>query len=198
MSAGDGGYVRAVEAAWSRLRGRPVVLSPRDFEIVDGWRRRGIPLTVVLEVFEQRAKRSRGGGRSLAWMSGSIEDAWETVRGGRAARATPEARMPGGTAAWAQAIAALPHGSPLRAFLSGLAQDAAAGVCADILDARLDAELPELVSREDRVRAESATDAALAPFRSRMPPHELARTRARAIADRLRATLSLPRLSSSG
>jgi hypothetical protein len=200
-SGGEGRYVRAVEAAWSKLRERPVVLSPRDFELVDGWRRRGIPLSVVLEVLEDRAKRrGAGGGRSLAHLVPAIEEAWMAVSAGRAVRAiAPSGRTDTGPrAVWGATLARLPDDSQLKTLLEQLVAEAETGVGADVLDARLDEALPALVPAELRVRVEHESALALASFRTRMRREEFARTSARALADRLRTALSLPRLPSGG
>ena len=198
---GEGRYVRAVEAAWSKLRERPIVLSPRDFEIVDGWRRRGIPLAVVLEVFDHRAKRRGfGGGRSLTFLASSIEAAWEAVAAGRAvhaiARSDPRMTRPGST--WNATRDRLPDGAPLKSLLTQLAEEAASGTSPDVLNARLDEALPRLAPEDLVTRAEHETAVALEAFRTRMSREEFERTRARALTDRLREALSLARLPSAG
>ena len=71
----ESAYTRAVESAWSRLRGRPVVLSPRDFELVASWRRSGVPLSVVLEILDHEARRRGGNPRSLGSVGPAVREA---------------------------------------------------------------------------------------------------------------------------
>jgi hypothetical protein len=193
-------YLRAVEDAWARLRARPTVLSPRDFEIVDGWRRRGISLGVVLEVLDHQAKRKTSGGRrSLAYLSTAVEEAWAAVSGGRSATAvSPPPRDPSAGETWRSAASRTTAGTPLHALLLRLQADAENGTAASELDRRLDAALPSVAPPEIVARAERETAAALASFRSRMREEEFAKTLSRARADRLRAALSLPRSTSTG
>jgi hypothetical protein len=189
-------YFRAVEEAWSRLRARPTVLSPRDFEIVDGWRRRGIPLGVVLEVFDHAAKRRVAvGRRSLAYLASAVEEAWATVAGGRATSAVEPRPAAPSRPLPPRGVAA---GTPLDALLRRLREEADAGVAPAVLDERLDEALPRLAPPEMVARAERETAEALASFRSRMRADEFAKTFSRARADRLRAELSLPRSTRGG
>ncbi len=54
-------YYRAVEDFFAGLRGRPHLLSPRDFQLLRGWWREGVPLAAVTgglsEVFARRRDR---------------------------------------------------------------------------------------------------------------------------------------------
>ncbi|MGM0574423.1 MAG: hypothetical protein ACQEXJ_01640 [Myxococcota bacterium] len=50
-------YLRAVEEAFVALRGRGLMLSPRDVALVDAWRERGVPVRVVIRAVEQGAER---------------------------------------------------------------------------------------------------------------------------------------------
>ena len=60
-SAEDVAYFRAVEDAFVRLRGAPLLLSPEDFQVALRWRREGVPLSLVEatleEVFAKRRER---------------------------------------------------------------------------------------------------------------------------------------------
>ncbi len=40
---GTAGYARAIERLWSELLERPIVLSPRDWNLIGQWYDRGIP-----------------------------------------------------------------------------------------------------------------------------------------------------------
>jgi hypothetical protein len=168
------------------------VLSPRDFETVSGWRRRGIPLSVILEVFDHRARRRGGeGGRSLAYLASEIESAWETVAHGRSAVA-PTATPVEVPSPWRDAAGRQAERSELRALLDDLAARSDAGATAGELDDLLDRALARVAPPDVRAAAEADAARALAPYATRMAPDELRRTRERAVSDRLRRTLSLP------
>jgi len=191
-------YVRAVEAAWSKVLGRPAVVSPREFEAIDAWRRRGVPLTVVLEVIAEAGKRrSTGAGKALTGLARAVEEAWSVVAAGRT---SPEAAgsLPARSDArhaWQECLARCPEGSPLRALLVGLLAQDAAGASGPALDAALDDALPGAVPDDTLSGARNDTEGALRAFRGRMSEDEFKSTFARALVDRLRATLGLPRLA---
>ena len=96
--------------------------------------------------------------------------------------------------AWAAGLTRSDLPPALRALLERLLASLRDGAEAAALDALLDETLPRLAPPDLVDAAERETTAALAPFRARMPAAELARTRVRARADRLRAALGLPRL----
>lgn len=55
-------YYRAIEEEFNRLRGAPLLLSPRDWALIGEWKEAGVPLRVALQgianVFESFATRS--------------------------------------------------------------------------------------------------------------------------------------------
>ena len=65
-AAETGDYFNAIEEAFSRRRGAPLLLSPRDWALIGEWQRRGIPLRIVLQgiencfdTFERRSPGAR-------------------------------------------------------------------------------------------------------------------------------------------
>lgn len=72
-------YFQAIEEAFNRRRGAPLLLSPRDWALIEGFRRDGVPLRIVLRaienVFESFARRQPGGRRvnSLAYCRQEVE-----------------------------------------------------------------------------------------------------------------------------
>lgn len=66
-------YFQAIEEAFGRRRGAPLLLSPRDWAIIEGFKREGVPLRIVLQgidnVFDAFARRQAGARRinSLAY-----------------------------------------------------------------------------------------------------------------------------------
>ncbi len=194
----DRHYVRAIEAAWSKIVGRPIVVSPREYAAIDAWRRRGVPLAIVLEVLNAESRRRTGRlPRSLSSLRHPVEEAWSAVAGGRAAAGTPALFPPGPTAreAWGSALHSIPEATPLRALLERLLKAEGEGASPEALDAELDAALPEAVPRAERERETEEASRDLSGFRRRMSADEFRATLARALADRLRSSLALPRLS---
>jgi hypothetical protein len=187
-----------VERAWSELLGRPAVVSPREFEAIEGWRRRGIPLTVVLEVIAAFGKRrSVPAPKALTALTRAVDEAWSAVAAGRAGPSLADARPERSEAlhAWEEALGRCREGDPLRALLTRLLDDAMQGESGLVLDDRLDASLPGAVPEELLASATARTEQALADFRRRMSAGEFRSTFVRALADRLRETLGLPRLA---
>jgi len=193
---GERAYARAIETAWSRMKGRPVVLSPREFELVASWRRDGIPLRVVLEVLNDEARRAGGRRepRSMGLLAAAVREAGRVVAEGRAApRGFAPAPPSPAAALWRRALEAAPEDAPVHAAIASLIASAADGMPADELDRRLDEELMRCAPRAEIEAASEASRVALAPFRERMPRDEHERAVARATVDRLRDTLGLPR-----
>jgi hypothetical protein len=194
----DRRYVRAVERAWSALLERPTVVSPREFEAIEDWRRRGVPLAVVLEVIRDFGKRRSGRApKALTALSRAVDEAYAAVTAGRAGPPPPDARLLRSDAlrVWEAVRERCREGSPLHVLLTRLVSGAAKGESGHAIDAALDAALPGAVPDEMLRAATERTEQALQDFRRRMSDDEFRKTRARALADRLRETLELPRLS---
>jgi hypothetical protein len=194
----DRRYVRAVERAWSALLGRPAVVSPREFEAIDGWRRRGVPLAVVLEVISVFGKRRTGRApKALTALSRAVDEAFAVVAAGRARPSIADARPLRSDAlrAWEEVLDRYREGAPLHVLLTRLLSEAAKGESVHDIDAMLDASLAGAVPDDMLATATERTERALQGFRRRMSDEEFQKTFARALADRLRATLGLPRVS---
>ncbi len=173
------------------------MLSPRDWRLATEWHDRGVPLGLVLEILESRAGRPP---RGLAGIAAAVEDAWSAVEAGRASPARGDgvprrasATPLGASEAWEDARARAPAGSALRDLLERLVQESHSGLSDDELDARLDDALAASVPAEFRDGAEREARERLAPHRRRMPPEAYASTLHRAVVDRLRQRLGLPR-----
>jgi hypothetical protein len=93
-------FFQAVEAHFIRLRGRPLILSPRELDRAAGWHREGIPLRVVCRgidrYFEKRFQRpsSRQRAVSLAYCEEFVRQVFKenrnlAVGGGTAASDRP-------------------------------------------------------------------------------------------------------------
>lgn len=196
-----GRYARAVETALGRARRKPVLLSPRDWELVSGWHRQGIPLRLVLETIEEAARRTAAKGStfaSLAYVAREVESAWHDLRAERSAERA-EGELPlrereEVLAAWERAASDRLVGEPLAEVLRAVLTRLRAGEAFDA-DAAIDAALEGGAPEADRAAAAREADSALAAWRHRMSAEAFAATRRRAIIDRLRSALGLPRVS---
>jgi hypothetical protein len=191
-------YARAVETAWSRALGRAAVVSPREFEAIDAWRKRGIPLSVVLEVISAAGQQRSGRGlAALTALNHAVSEAWKVVAAGRAAPPRTDTLQPrsDALAAWQEALRRSADAGRLHALLSRLLAKAAGGGDVQSLDAELDAELPGAVSESALRAATEEASRALRQFRGRMLDEEFQRMLARALVDRLRTAFALPRMT---
>jgi len=198
-----GSYARTVERRWVRLCERAVILSERDWALIEDWHRRGIPLQIVVEAIdaaEERRRRGRGGARpprGLAYIAPAVEEAWRAVVEGRATAggaAGDGGPAAAGAAAWRERLDAEPAGSPLRGLLAALLDALDSGEPAREIDARLDREVASAAPEALRREVEEEVAHELETYRGRMRRDTLATTRRCAVVHRLRVRLGLPRL----
>lgn len=84
-SARDHAFFRALEDAFVRLRGAPLLLSPSDWQVAKSWRRDDVPLELVVGVMEkifERQGASDGGRlaiRSLSYFRPAVAAAWKRI-----------------------------------------------------------------------------------------------------------------------
>ena len=206
-------YFRAIEDAFVRLRGAPLLLSPTDFQVASGWLRDGVPLSLVLstleEVFAKRQERgTRGRINSLRYCAPAVQAAWEELRElqgparGEAAPEVPVAErlaalagaLPGGLPArevWAARIQAV-DGAAARGG-NEAAEDALRALDAELLDAAR-----EGLSAADRQTVEDEVAAIVDGLRDRFADAELAGLHDQLFRQRLRKRLGLPLLTLFG
>lgn len=197
-------YARRIERRWSELLEQPLIFSPRDWSIVSAWHARGVALEIVCEAMEAAIERARARGRppraGLAYLAPAVDEAWASVVSGRLGveHDAPAEHAPAPARdAWRRRIAAEPA-SPLAGLLSALLTRLEAGEPGARLDRELDDRLPEVGPAALIAQLEPELERELAPHRGRIPPDRLATTRARALIDRLRQRLQLPRLAGDG
>lgn len=184
------------------------------------WHARGVPLSLVREIMEERlarhsSKRARGdaGLRSLRYIAPAVEEAWQVIVSGRTAEAHAEieqaqpadAGVLGSTTdgqarvatrrRWQACRSSAPEDGALRQLLDELLQRLEHRTPGAEVDRVLDTHLLAAVSAELRRTAECDVDEELAGYRGRMDPATLGATRQRAVVERLRRLLGLPRLS---
>ena len=198
-------YFQAIEAAFVRLRGAPLLLSPTDWQIARRWFEQGVPLALVEkvldEVFARRRERgAKGRISSLRYCAPAVEQAWEEIASltaaGRTAAVEP-LDVPARLAALARALPAdLPDREEWAAWVAALegpseeVERRLAEIDAAILD-RLESSLDEAARQE----AERALHASLGKLAARLPRAELDQARAQLLRLHLRRTYRLPLLS---
>jgi len=202
MSDGNRGYFRAIEEAFIRLRGSPLLLSPEDWRQADEWRRRGVPLELILATLEQvfawRVERGAAGKiQSLRYCAAAVETAWQEIEaltaGGR--RRDPPAVDVGAR------LTALAASLPARQAelaervrgLGGPTSDVEKALAA-LDEEMMAAALDELTADEQRA-LEQRTATALAALAGRIEADELAEARNRLLRQALRRARGLPVLS---
>lgn len=192
-------YAREIERAWTRLLERPAVVSPRDWQRVQDWYERGIPLGIVLEALETARGRKGRPPHSMGYLAPAVEEAWRVVIEGRLGEGeTGSAPQPDPNAAvesWRRRSATERQGSALRALLERELKALADGGAVADAERRLELELLDAVEPERLAEVSAEVERELQRFRGRLDGQELERTRRRAVVDRLRRALALARLS---
>jgi len=200
-----GSYARAVERRWSELCGRPVILSPRDWALIEDWHQRGIPLQIIDESIAAAAERRQrssaaGAPRGLAYVAPAVEEAWQVVVEGRLREATteviPEPGQSRGIESWRTCRDRQAGGDRLSRLLDEMIAAFESGASAAELESRLDSQIAESAPADLLGRAEAEVAAELKPYQHRMTPESLESTRKRVVARRLRVWLELEGLRS--
>jgi hypothetical protein len=203
-SQADQEYFHAIEAAFVRLRGAPLLLSPADWRQAQEWRRDGIPLATVLEgleeVFERRRQREAENlVSSLRYCRRAVRAAWkrnQDLEGLAQLKPAESLDVLRRLERLAAALPAEPRWDALRAEILQLeGGDAAVEERLQALDEaaldRLEAEL----ETEEAAEVDQELDEALNRLRSRLPAAELEAARSRLRRDLLRRRAALPLLS---
>jgi hypothetical protein len=195
-------YFRAIEEAFIRLRGSPLLLSPEDWRQADEWRRRGVPLELILatleRVFARRAERGAAGKiQSLRYCAPAVETAWQEIEALTAGGRRREAPAVDVAARVAALAASLPAGqaelAPRVRGLTGPTSDVEKGLAA--LDEEMMAAALHELAPDERKTLEQRTAAALAALAGRIDPDELPEARDRLPRQALRRARGLPVLS---
>ena len=201
-------YFRAIEDSFIDLRGSPLLLSPKDWQIAKEWYEQEVPLELVLrtvrEVFARRETRRDEERHKKVWSLGyckrSVEAVWRRQQELLAPGAEGEEQALDVPARLENLSAALPAGLPdhdeaaerIRA-LTGDAQvieESLTEIDRELLQRAADA-LPE----PDRQAIESELEASRAALVGRLPAAELERASEALREQILRRRLGLPVLS---
>jgi len=187
-------YLSTLEGALSRIRGRPVTLSPRDFALARGWFEAGIPAERVREALE-RAQAEGQSPSALAYVRRQVEGRPGRVGSGRSEPPEgPEAGAPS-LAELHAALARLPESAGIAFAEVRRALERAgpepAPEALDELDRALDtaalAAIPE--SELQRWRAEAAR---ARTRQAHLPPSALDEAERRTLTRRARERWGLP------
>jgi hypothetical protein len=199
-------YFQALEEAFIRLRGAPLLLSPADWLVAQRWRAAGIPLDfAIASVAELFAKRRERGNEdrisSLRYCARAVETAWRRVQDlagpGRRTGAAPALDTERRVRALAGAIPpgwARDGGIPERVL--ALRGDAAAVESALVaIDDQMLASAAARLSASETAELDAWVRDRLEPLRSRFDPDEIASAAHRLRSRELRRRASLPLLS---
>lgn len=212
----DEEYFARIEEHFGRRRGGPLVLSPKDWQLVERWYSEGVPVAVVLRGINRAFDRFRHSGprsdriNSLRYCRQHVEETWEEHRDARAARrrdddgaATEEAVEHLGAAAEAcRAAAGTADHEDARAALSRVA-DELEGLARRVGQGEIG---PRRIDEEARV-LEEMLEAELASSSVPLPPEGRSEVEGRDEADEeptegraisRRETLGLPTFSPYG
>jgi hypothetical protein len=207
----EAAYYQAVEEYFVSRRGDPLFLSNADWNLVRKWRLAGVPLRVVLRgIRDALDAHAHGWSRdrkvgSLSYCAREVDSARE-----RWERALALGREQGGGGA-AEALVGFAADLE-RTALPDAARPIAAAIARELRETPregLESLTAWLAEREERLLAalaaaegaerrsalEAEVDAALAPWRGRMPAPVLAQLRRESLARRRLASYGLPRLS---
>ncbi len=203
--AGRAEYFEAIETAFIRLRGAPLLLSPADWQTAKAWHQQEIPLGVVLDVLEvvfarRRERGSKRGISSLAYCVPAVEKAWgELVELGAAADRMEPAAIDIGERL-TQLAGSIPEELPQHdeiATALGRLEGSAEAVEHSLLE--LDRQMLQLAEGEleASILSEIGEHARKALARSRrgMEAAEAAEVETRLYREFLRRRLALPTLS---
>jgi len=200
-------FAREIEARWSALLERPVVLGERDWQFISDWHARDIPLTLVVEAMDglgEKLKRRRSKPRNLGAVAPFVEDAWRAVVEGRLDQqdtaAGPGPSTSSGSASsasagsWRRCADALPAGDSLRDRLETLLMEIESGADPAACDAALERDLSALLPPRLLAELSASVERNLAGFRERMAPGTWKATVERALISAARRKLDLPHL----
>jgi hypothetical protein len=206
-------YFRAVEEAFVRLRGAPLLLSPADFRVAAGWHRDGVPLPLVLasleEVFARRRERgAKGRINSLSYCAPAVDAAWQELRelqGPTHGESPPEVPVAERLAALAEALPETLDDRPTwvtRLTAVGRASAAGSGEVVEERLRELDLELlaaaEASLDTQGREEVEAEVAAIIDGLRDRFADAELAALHGQLFRQRLRRRLGLPVLTLFG
>lgn len=190
-------YVRTLERIFADRFDAPVVFSRRDWALAKEWHERGVPVGLVLEALNECGGKVV---RSLSSVASIVEETWEVVQAGRRISHAGETGEESRTTAervqaWKSVLSREDEESPLALLLGEIMKELELGLIdAAVADQRLDDDIMRAAPHEILEQARRAASDKLAPHRERMTGDVFDATLVRAVKERLRVSLNLPRL----
>lgn len=87
-------YNSEIEELFVQLRGRHLMLSPADWNLIESWKERGVPLAVASRAIEETMKAAQRGGRRinlLSYCAPAVEEAFAVYLKSRVGSHAPAA-----------------------------------------------------------------------------------------------------------
>jgi hypothetical protein len=214
-------YTRAIEERFRARRGSPLTLSPADYDVVDRWWRRGVPLWLITETIDELVGRKEGAGdsgrvRRLSYCKETVDLRFESLRKGQVAPAAgPGPGTTGGDdllRVAAERLGAAARNAHAGGFpeAAEVLESAARVLLPEIgapscdadsarlrlhsLDETLVEALREATAGEELAALREEAESSLAEHRSRMTPPAFEATVNRLVGRRLREIYGVPDL----
>lgn len=205
----DQAYFRAIEEIFARHRGVPLLLSPADWKVAQGWFEAEVPFDLIDRVFAEvlgrRLERgAKGRVSSLRYFAPAVEAAWQEIRDLAAIGETlpaPALDVPARLAALATSLDRAGTGvrEEIAARVRALSSPAAYAETVERQLAALDAEMLERTDRnlpaEDLATVAAEVEKSLQKLAGRLPAAEIENARERLRRQAVRRRAGLPLLS---
>ncbi|HEV7671538.1 MAG TPA: hypothetical protein VGS22_23715 [Thermoanaerobaculia bacterium] len=208
----DQAYFRAIEEIFARHRGVPLLLSPADWKVAQGWFEAEVPFDLIDRVFAEvlgrrQERGAKGRVSSLRYFAPAVEAAWQEIRDLTAIGETlpaPALDVPARLAALGAALGRVGSetaGAPeeIAARVRALSSPGAYAETVERQLAALDAEMLERTDRAfgsgDQAAVEAEVEKSLKKLAGRLPAAEIENARDRLRRQAVRRRAGLPLLS---
>ncbi len=205
----DQAYFRTIEEIFARHRAVPMLLSPADWKVAQGWFEAEVPFDLIDRVFgevlgRRHERGAKGRVSSLRYFAPAIEAAWQEIRELTAIGETlpaPALDVPARLAALAAALDRA-GGAATGEIATRVRALSSPGAYAETVErqlAALDAEMVERTDRglppEDLAAVVSEIEKSLKKLAGRLPAAEIENARDRLRRQAVRRRAGLPFLS---
>ncbi len=205
----DQAYFRAIEEIFARHRAVPLLLSPADWKVAQGWFEAEVPFDLIDRVFAEvlgrrQERGAKGRVSSLRYFAPAVEAAWQEIRDLAAIGETmpaPALDLPARLAALGGALdrTVAAAAGEIAARVRALSSPAAYAETVERQLAALDAEMLERTDRafgaEDLAAVSGEVEKSLKKLAGRLPAAEIENARERLRRQAVRRRAGLPLLS---
>jgi hypothetical protein len=205
----DQAYFRTIEEIFARHRAVPLLLSPADWKVAQGWFEAEVPFDLIDRVFAEvlgrrRERGAKGRVSSLRYFAPAVETAWQEIRDLTAIGETmpaPALDVPARLEALAAALDNVGTGvaEEIAARVRALSSPAAYAETVERQLAALDAEMLERTDcafgAEDLAAVAAEVEKSLHKLAGRLPAVEIENARERLCRQAVRRRAGLPLLS---